>query len=125
MQEREPFAPRVPRPRVPPASPNNSALLLSAPSQSAPKTAPTAPPSTPPLHKPEEKQRLIGLGAAGALVLVAAALVLPVYFVVVRKNHSSSTAVTASRVSDPTNLFNNDTRPTSWTPPLNTLWSWG
>lgn len=28
-------------------------------------------------------------------------------------------------VQDPANPFNNDARPNSWTPPLNTSWQWG
>ena len=28
-------------------------------------------------------------------------------------------------VSDPNNPFNNNARPNSWTPPLNTSWTWG
>lgn len=28
-------------------------------------------------------------------------------------------------VQDPENPFNNDARPNSWTPPLNTSWRWG
>lgn len=28
-------------------------------------------------------------------------------------------------MQDPENPFNNDARPNSWTPPLNTSWRWG
>ncbi|KAI6101447.1 glycoside hydrolase family 5 protein [Pisolithus croceorrhizus] len=98
-----------------------------------------------------------------AIVVVALAVVLPVYFVVIKPHNSStntnggsgtipttgspsgatsggngSTVVTSDGstftyinpfggywVSDPNNPFNNDARPNSWTPPLNTSWTWG
>ncbi|KAI6043526.1 glycoside hydrolase family 5 protein [Pisolithus marmoratus] len=101
-----------------------------------------------------------------ALVIVALAVVLPVYFTVIKPHNSSASATEGSGspgtipnpgspsgatsggngstvlssdgstftyinpfggywVSDPNNPFNNDARPNSWTPPLNTSWTWG
>ncbi|KAJ6528287.1 glycoside hydrolase family 5 protein [Mycena vulgaris] len=70
----------------PVSSPNNSALLLST---SASKPAASrdygAPSGT-----SGRKKRLIGLGIVLGLVVVAAAVVLPIYFLVIKKHSSSS-----------------------------------
>lgn len=101
-----------------------------------------------------------------ALVIVVLAVVLPVYFIVIKPHNSSTNATGGSGgsgtipnpgspsgatsggngsavvtsdgstfiyinpfggywVSDPNNPFNNNARPNSWTPPLNTSWTWG
>jgi len=105
---------------------------------------------------------------AAAIVVIVLAVVLPVYFVVIRKHNTNSSSSSGSGsgsgssssggssksnaktggdgstvtlangttfiynnsfggywVEDPDNPWNNDARPNSWTPPLNTSWTWG
>ncbi|KAJ7466517.1 glycoside hydrolase family 5 protein [Mycena latifolia] len=78
----------------PPASPNNSALLL--PMAGAPPGA-VAPRSYGAGYNGAgraggKKKRLIALGVVAGVILVAAAVVIPVYFLVIKKHNASNSS---------------------------------
>ncbi|KAJ7257725.1 glycoside hydrolase [Mycena rebaudengoi] len=86
-QPQAPFA----QPSRPPSS-NNSALLLNTGDDTAADTA----------SPKGNKRRNLGLGALALLVIVVLAVVLPVYFLVIKKHNVKSAAVASSTGSAPT-----------------------
>ncbi|KAJ7035081.1 glycoside hydrolase family 5 protein [Mycena alexandri] len=85
-------------PRYPPASPNNSDLLLApgAAAAGAGSYGSGGYNGYPVSSRTSKKRRLIGLGALVALLVIAVAVVVPVYFLVIKKHHSSAAASGAS-----------------------------
>ncbi|CAL1711948.1 unnamed protein product [Somion occarium] len=105
-------------------------------------------------NKPLYKRPVFWLASSAALVAIILAVILPVYFVVIKPNQNltasgggKTNAVTGGDgstitkddgstfvyrnqfggfwVSDPENPFLDNAQPNSWTPPLNTSWRWG
>ncbi|KAI0319281.1 glycoside hydrolase superfamily [Amylostereum chailletii] len=112
-------------------------------------------------RRPFWRRPLVWLLAFAVLTIVVLAVVLPVYFAVVRPRNRSQAAGASSSgnsgsptgattggngsvvrmangqefvytnpfggfwVSDPNDPFNLNAQPNSWTPPLNTSWTWG
>lgn len=150
-------------------SATHSALLLPEPSE---KDLPDAANLTARRSKPLYKRPLVWVLALAALGLIIVAVIVPVYFVVIKPKNNSVTGgnsngpnnngngtndnpthqpptsrtsggngstITTSDgtqftyinpfggiwVSDPDDPFNDGAYPNSWTPPLNTSWTWG
>ncbi|KAJ7487059.1 glycoside hydrolase family 5 protein [Mycena latifolia] len=85
----------------PPPSPNNSGFLLpttGAAGGAVPEPAYSAGYAAPAARSSKGKRRLIGLGVLVGVVLVAVAVVLPVYFLVIKK-HNGTAAVSAATPS--------------------------
>ncbi|KAI5120171.1 hypothetical protein M0805_008438 [Coniferiporia weirii] len=85
------------------------------------------------------RRRLLWLAGLAAIFIVAAAVAIPVGIVFGEKKNGNGSTVTTEDgttftyvnkfggfwVDDPAGPFNNNARPNSWTPPLNSSWRWG
>ncbi|KAJ7634032.1 hypothetical protein B0H17DRAFT_1149758 [Mycena rosella] len=124
------------------ASPNNSALLLHT-GASAENAAlsrsygPSYVPGAGGATASRRKRRWIGLGVVVGIIAIAVAVMLPVYFLVIKKHNDTSASGTASGGSgaggskgvragawNAANPFGSGGRPNSWTLPLNESWDW-